>query len=404
MSLPTTDLVITDTRLLGGDDARLDVGIGGAPNQRMVTFVDPAGGARPGEATIVDGSDWRLGPGLIDLQVNGGWGLDLTMDPPAVWEVGTELARLGVTAWLPTLVSAHLEVRREATEILKAGPPTDWVGAEPLGWHFEGPFLNPDRRGAHPLAAMRPVPPSVIDEPLPRLMTLAPELDGALDAITALSERGVLVSLGHTEAPAALVSRATAAGATMGTHLFNAMTGLTHRDPGTAAGLLESNAWLGLIADGHHVAPEMLRLVWRLASDRVVLVSDAMAGMGLEDGPTMLGSQPVVVADGTVRLADGTLAGSVLPLPEAVARFAEFTGIEFAEAAALASLHPANALGHTDRGAVAVGKRADLTIYEAASLDGPGKVISLGACLANQAGPASLVVSPETPFVVLPDR
>jgi len=362
-------VVIRRTRLLStgwaaSSDSAVDVVDVELKDGRIADIRPAAGSAGPAEAEVMDGSDWSLAPGLIDLQVNGGWGHDLTADPEAVWDVGAGLLRHGVTAWLPTLVSAPVEVRHRALSVLADGPPPGWIGAEPLGWHFEGPYLNPDRRGAHRFDAIEPVPANLAELPLPRLMTIAPELDGALDAVADLVERGVVVSIGHTNASAETVGAALAAGATMGTHLFNAMSGIHHREPGATVGLLDSNAWLGLIADGHHVAPEVMRLAWNLAGDRLVLVSDAMAGLGQADGPTTLGSRLAVIGGGAVRLEGGTLAGSVLPLDRAVLQFAQAVGVSLADAVPLATLHPARALGLAGAGRLTIGGQADLAAFD----------------------------------------
>lgn len=323
-----------------------------------------------------------VSPGYVDLQVNGGWGHDLTDSPESLWAVGAGLAELGVTAWMPTLVSANRVTRIEALNVLAAGPPVGWVGAIPLGWHFEGPYLNPNRRGAHRPDALQPVPATMADgrldnEPLPRVMTIAPELEGAMDAVRALRQAGVVVSVGHTEASPDQVTEAASAGASMATHLFNAMSGISHREPGTAVGLLNSDLWLGLISDGHHVDPEVIRFLWATVGPRLVLVSDGVAAMGgntdqhrrqndkSQPGQrTSLAGSEVVVEHGAVRLLDGTLAGAALPLPDAARQFRLFTGCSQADVVRVAATNPALAVNATDRGTIAVGARADLVLTD----------------------------------------
>ncbi len=303
-------------------------------------------------------------PGFVDLQVNGGWGLDLTSNPGAVWELGEQLPSAGVTAWLPTLVSPGSRTRDEALAVLDAGPPRSWSGAKPLGWHFEGPWLNPRKRGAHRQSAIR-LPPAKLDtDGSPALVTLAPEIEGAGELIADLRRRGIVVSIGHTLASSSEVKQALRAGASMGTHLFNAMSGLDHHSPGAAAGLLDSDAWLGLIVDGHHVAPELVRLVWGAHASRVVLVSDAMAAAGLADQSSTLAGKGVTVANGAARLADGTLAGSVISMAEAVRNLVATTGCDLIEAVAAASTNPARALGRTDIGEISQGFRADFAVLD----------------------------------------
>lgn len=364
----TVTVVLENCRLVDGQgpsDA-VDIEI---EHERIGRITPSQPGERPaagdGDAPVrIDASGWVVAPGLIDLQVNGGWGVDLTTDPDGIWTVGRHLAATGVTAWLPTLVSTDITTRRRALSALAAGPPPDWRGAVPVGWHFEGPFLNPRRRGAHPESALQPLPRSWDGEPMPTLMTVAPELPGALDAIGRLCSAGVVVSLGHTEASPAEIHAAVAAGATMGTHLFNAMSGLHHRSPGAAAGLLNSTAVMSLITDGHHIDPEMVRLVHSLAPDRVILVSDAIAALGLPEGTSRLGDRHVSVTDGAVRDADGTLAGSATPLLQCLVNYREVTGCSMADAVRAASTLPAKVLGLDDRGVVAEGARADLVVFD----------------------------------------
>jgi N-acetylglucosamine-6-phosphate deacetylase len=277
--------------------------------------------------------------GYLDLQINGGWGHHFSNDPASIWQVGTRLVEHGVTQFVPTLVSDGFDRLDDAIAVLEAGPPAGWVGAEPVGLHLEGPWLSPHRAGAHRIDALRsPDPSEVRGRGWVRIVTLAPELPGATAAIEQLSRSGIVVSLGHSEASAAEASRAIDAGASMGTHLFNAMSGLHHRSPGLAAALLlDSRASFGIIADGEHVAPDMVRLAWSAAPDRLLLVSDAVAALGSTD-------QPVA------RLVNGTLAGAVVAIDEGVRNLVDFCGCPLADAARAASSRPraALAIDHSD--------------------------------------------------------
>ena len=330
----------------------------------ITEVVEPRHGANSGRHEhVINAQGCLVAPGFIDLQVNGGWGHDLTEDPSLVWSVARRLPEVGVTSWLPTLVSADSTVMGEALSATKDGAPAQWVGAEPVGWHFEGPWLAPERRGAHPAHALGKPPEVGSLASQAHLVTLAPELPGALDFIAALTEAGVVVSVGHSNATSAQTFAAFDHGATMGTHLFNAMSGLHHREPGVAAAVLDDDrAHFGLIADGHHCAPEIVRLAWAAAGDRLILVSDAMANAGLGDGTSSLSSQQVTVKDGAARLADGTLAGSVISIRDAVAQFVAMTGCTTAQALSAASQVPARAMGFTDRGQLLAGKRVDIVI------------------------------------------
>ncbi|MEN9541422.1 MAG: hypothetical protein RLZZ459_1513 [Cyanobacteriota bacterium] len=305
------------------------------------------------------GDDWDgdwLSPMGVDLQINGGLGLafpELTpTDLPRLQELQALLWRDGVEAICPTLVTCGEEPLRQALAVLRQARARTGPGqCRLLGAHLEGPFLAPQRRGAHPeqhLAA-----PSV--EGLERringfereiaLVTLAPELDGAGEVIAALRRHGITVSLGHSAASEAQAASAYAAGVAMVTHAFNAMPGLHHRDPGPlAAALLRGDVALGLIADGVHVAPTMAVLLQRLAPDQVVLVSDALAPYGLGEGQHRWDERLLIVADGSCRLADGTLAGVTLPLLEGARRLARWSGRP-GLAIAAATLLPRRVLG-----------------------------------------------------------
>lgn len=268
------------------------------------------------------------------MQINGGWGHHFSTDPSAIWSVGERLVEHGVTEFLPTLVSDGFDRLDEALAVLDAGPPDGWIGARPIGLHLEGPWLAPARAGAHDRSALRPPDARALSRAHHvRLVTLAPEVDGALAAIGDLVSRGIVVSLGHSDATLEASIAGLDAGATMGTHLFNAMSGLAHREPGLAAALLvDARAWFGLIADGHHVAPAMVDLVWRAAGDRLVLVSDAVS---------LLGGTDTQVA----RLAGGTLAGSVIALDHCVRNLMAFAGVGLIDAVAAASTRPRAVLG-----------------------------------------------------------
>ena len=229
-------------------------------------------------------------------------------------------------------------------------------------------MLAESRKGAHPAHRLRPPEPALYagwsrDRGV-AIVTLAPELPGAVDAVRALTAAGVVVSLGHTDASAVAVEAAVDAGARMVTHLFNAMPGLGHREPGpVGVALSDERLVAGIIVDGLHVAPDVVRIVWRLLGpDRLLLVSDAAAALGLPDGRTVLGEQDVVVDAGAVRLEDGTLAGSAAGLDACVRNLAAYVGCSFDEALAAATLVPAALLGRTDIGRLRVGARADLAL------------------------------------------
>jgi len=322
----------------------------------------------PADADVRDAAGLLLAPGWLDLQVNGGFGLDFTADPAAIWDVAAALPRFGVTGFLPTVITSPLETVRAAQDVLAGGPPPGWRGARPLGLHLEGPYLNPGKKGAHNPAYLRPPSAAEVAGWSPaagvRLVTLAPEMPGALEVIAALAGRGVVVSAGHSLATFDEAAAGFDAGARYATHLFNAMPALGHREPGlAAAALADPRAVAGLIPDGLHVHPALVALVWRLLGPaRLNLVTDAMAAMGMPPGDYALGDYRVTVDGASARLADGTLAGCVLSLDAILRAFVGFTGATPAEAIATVTATPARLLGLERLGRLAPGCDADLVL------------------------------------------
>jgi N-acetylglucosamine-6-phosphate deacetylase len=328
----------------------------------------------PAGATVLDARGLSVVPGLIDLQLNGAFGHDFTLDPATIWAVAAGLPRYGVTAFLPTIITAPPAAASAAQAVLRAGPPAGWRGATPLGLHLEGPFLNPEKKGAHnPAHLRRPTLEAVAGwSPAEhvRLVTLAPELPGALEVIGALAGRGVAVSSGHSTATYAEAEAGIAAGVSYATHLFNAMPALHHREPGLAAAALASPAVVaGLIPDGIHVHPALVRLIWQLTGpERLNLVSDAMAALGMPPGEYQLGDHAVTVGPTAARLADGTLAGSLLAPDEALRNLIAWTGCSLAEALPTLTSTPARLLGlDAELGRIAPGYRADLALLTPAN-------------------------------------
>jgi N-acetylglucosamine-6-phosphate deacetylase len=332
-----------------------------------VTALDDDTRDRADGARRVDGRGLVAVPGFIELQLNGIDGHDFTTEPASMWTLGPAPARYGVTAFVPTVVSSPPGTVDTALEAWRAGEPT--AGSPvPLGVHAEGPFISPARAGAHDRACLRDPDLAEIDRWISggglRIATLAPELEGAIEAIGRLEDAGVVGSIGHTDADAATVRRGVDAGARMATHLFNAMSQLAHRAPGAPGALLaDERVTLGLIVDDHHLDPLVVRLVARLGRGRVALVSDAIAALGLPDGTHRLGARDVEVHDGQARLADGTLAGSVVGLDACVRAFARQAGSARAAVEAVTAT-PARLLGETERGHLAPGARADVVLLD----------------------------------------
>lgn len=325
---------------------------------------------REGRASGSTLPDGVLVPGLIDLQLNGMFGVDFQTAAAEEWvKVQESLPSTGVTAFLPTLITAPLDALGESLGV--AAEVRRWSAGHPrsrlLGTHVEGPFLSPLRRGAHnPDWLLNPTAERIstlLECPAgpPMLITLAPELDGAMAAVERLVDRGVAVSIGHSDATAEQVSAAASAGARMVTHLFNAQRGIHHREPGVAGqGLADPRLTLGLIADLAHVVGPVLQLAFAAASGRIALVSDAAAAAGQPPGRYLLGGEVIEVADeGPPRRADGTLAGSALRLDQSIANVVGL-GIDLVTAVDAASRVPADLFGLRELGRLAPGALADM--------------------------------------------
>jgi len=327
-------------------------------------IVPPRGGAE----LVIDVRGLYVAPGFIDLQVNGGVGHDIEDASPAeIGEIVDFYVSHGTTGLLPTTVTAPIPRIRGAIErVRRAGHPAI------LGMHIEGPFISPERKGAHNPEYILSPSRERFDELVAgyvgfiKVVTLAPELPGAEGLIERALEIGAVPSLGHSDASYEQALAALEQGVKLFTHLFNAMPPFHHRAPGAVGAALDSDAYVELICDGVHVHPAAVRLVAKAKGyDRICLVTDAVSAAGLPDGEYSLSGLPVHVKGGVARLADGTLAGSTLTMDRAVKNFMEFTGCSLPEAVRCASLNPARLLGIDDRkGSLEVGKDADLVIFD----------------------------------------
>ena len=309
-----------------------------------------------------------VSPGFIDLQVNGGYGVDVDDRPETFRELAKRLPESGVTSYLPTLISSMPDVYAPVFDAFETA--MNAPGARALRLHLEGPFLSPVRKGAHPIAALEAANSAlferIADPSLVALMTLAPERDGALNRIRALRERGIVVSLGHTDATVDQFTAGVDAGAKMATHLFNAMSPFGHRAPGAiGAVLVEDRIAVGLIADGIHSHPMAVQLAVRAKGvERIALVTDMMAAAGMPPGTYLLGGQDVATDGISARLPDGTLAGAILLMNDAIRNVVNWTGIGLADALRMATDVPARLLGRDDVGQLRVGARADLALID----------------------------------------
>lgn len=329
----------------------------------------------PARAQRHDFPGATLAPAFFDVHIHGAAGHDvMEATPESLAAVSEFLVTRGVGAFFPTTVTAPLDmILRSLEGLAKLMASERHTGARPLGIHLEGPFLSHAKRGVHPPEHLLAPTVKVFDrmwqasEGRIRLITVAPELEGAEEFIAYATSLGVRISLGHSNAETAIARAGVAAGAVSATHTFNAMRPLDHRNPGIlGVALTEESLFAEIICDGIHVDPSLVKLYWKAKGpERAILVTDAMSATGMPDGNYMLGGFPVQVANGRAT-SDGVLAGSVLTLDRAVRNFAEFTGAPLAQVAALAGRNPARMTGlDNEVGVLAPGRRADITVLDA---------------------------------------
>ena len=323
---------------------------------------------------LLDFPDLVLAPGFIDIHIHGGAGRDaMEADESALAQIERQLVQHGVTAYLPTTVTAPQEKILKALDGLGksiAAANTKPGRAVPLGIHLEGPFISHEKRGVHPPQNLAPPTQQAFDRfwqaaaGTIRMMTIAPELPGAAETIRHARTLGVHSSLGHSNATYQQAQAGIAAGADHATHTFNAMRALDHRDPGILGAVLENDELTAdIIADGIHVHPSVLNLFLRAkGADRAILITDAISATDMPDGIYSLGGLEVQVNNGRCEY-QGKLAGSVLTLDRAIRNVMTFAGWQLQQAVRLATLNPAQRLGISDqRGLLAPGRRADLVV------------------------------------------
>jgi N-acetylglucosamine-6-phosphate deacetylase len=321
---------------------------------------------RPDEEVVADPGE-LIAPGFIDLQVNGFAGLDAGDGADAIAAMSDALPATGVTAFLPTLISSPVDVA--ASFAAAVGAAAEAQGARVLGAHIEGPFLNPAFRGAHLESNLRePTPENVgvIESARPRLVTLAPELPGGLAAIERLHRAGVVVSAGHTGADFEQGRKAVDAGVRFATHIYNAMPPVHHRKPGIAlALLLDPRVTTGLIADGEHVHPSVCDQVLRVkGASRIAVTTDQTSAAGSPPGRYRISGREVISDGRTVRLGDGTLAGSAATMPDLLRVMSRLPGMNASGAIRMATAVPAGVIGEKRLGRIAEGACADLVVLD----------------------------------------
>ncbi|MDO5612306.1 MAG: N-acetylglucosamine-6-phosphate deacetylase [Paracoccus sp. (in: a-proteobacteria)] len=357
---------LVPARLFDGETMRNGVAI----RLRGAEVLEWAAAADLGGRADLRHHDGIAAPGLIDLQVNGGGGvlLNTTPTPQGLRAIAAAHRGLGCAFCLPTLITDAPEVLDRATDAMLAlwsAPDRSGVA----GLHIEGPHISLAKRGTHDPRFIRPLDDRTLtcvarlrDRGVPLLITVAPEAC-APGQIARLAAMGAVVSIGHSAATPDQIARAMAEGARKGTHLYNGMTGMAGREPGVAGALIDSDLWLGLIADGHHVSDQMIRLAWRArpAAGRMILVSDAMPTVGGPDRFTLYG-QVISVTDGKLVNAEGSLAGVHMALPQALPRVTRILGDDGTQALTAASATPAELMGLSGLGHLRPGATGGVTL------------------------------------------
>jgi len=348
---------------------------------RVIELSSRSGRTMHLNCAIVDFGDATLAPGFLDIHIHGGAGIDaMRTSAEELPRLGKFLSTHGVTGYFPTTVAAPLDATCAALEYLAdaieaaQSDSSNATGARPLGIHLEGPFLSHKRRGVHP-------PENLVEPTVPifdrlwqaarghvRVLTIAPEIPGAMDVISEAAKRGVCVSIGHSDAELPIAKDAVKAGARHATHTFNAMRPLDHREPGIIGEVLsDDRITADLIADGIHVAPEVVKIFLESKGvERAVLITDAMSATGMPDGRYQLGPIQVDVKDGKCT-SNGSLAGSVLTMDRAVRNVTQFSNWNLREAVRAATFNPAKAVGLSGNyGELTAGARADFNVLSSA--------------------------------------
>lgn len=344
-------------------------------SEKIAGICDPA--AVYGDSSIekIDAKGNYIAPGLVDMHIHGYLGEDASDgNADGIRKMGEGIVKNGVTSWLPTTMTVSYEeletVFTMMRDLRKESEKPEYKGAQILGINAEGPFINPSKKGAQAGEHIKPADAKFIKKyaDIIRVFTVAPEMPGNLECIEEIRrDTDILISMGHTGATFEQAMEGIAKGVGHTTHLFNAMTPLAHRAPGVVTAALRSkNVSTELIADTFHVHPGLFQLVADIKGDKLVLITDCTRAGGLEDGEYTLGGQPIFVKGIECRLADGTIAGSVLKLNNAVGNFIRHTDLPIWKIVRMASLNPAQAIGaDKEKGSLCPGKDADLIIADA---------------------------------------
>ncbi len=335
----------------------------------VITDIVPEDAVNETEVEVVDVKGGYIAPGLIDLHIHGYLGRDVCDGgEESIRTIAGGLVKNGVVGFLPTTMTEDMAVITKALEVLRnlKEESKSWLGSEILGCHAEGPFISESKKGAQdPKYILKPDAKFVEKySDIIKIITLAPEKDDNFSAIREMKEKtDVVVSMGHTSADYDTATESTKNGVSHVTHLFNAMTPLTHRGPGVVGAALNSDVSCELIVDTFHVSPALFDMVYKLKGRKLCFITDCLPAGGLEYGEYTLGGQKIIYRDNICRLEDGTIAGSVLKLNQGVKNVYENSNIPLWECFNCASLNPANAIGIGDKkGSLEVGKDADIIV------------------------------------------
>lgn len=358
----TPDRVILDGVVLVEDAKILEVGSRGA-----VRFSED-------EFEVVDHSRHLLAPGFIDVHIHGALGRDVMEGTGEALEaISRFLASHGTTSFLATTVTASPFATLQAVEALGRQVDRPLPGARMLGLHLEGPFISPEKRGAHSARHIRPPSTLILEQLLARsghrvrLITVAPEVEGGLELIRFARSKGVIVSLGHSNATLDEAMAAIDLGAGNATHLFNAMRSFGHRDPGILGAILTApRIWAELIADGIHVSPAAVRLCLQCkGAGKILLISDAVSATGMPEGQYRLADTEITLSEGRCRTPEGTLAGSILTQDQALRNMVRWSRLPVQSVLGMLTRNPAQSLGIADsKGTLAAGKDADMVLLD----------------------------------------
>lgn len=337
-----------------------------AYSNKIEGFVDKI----PECAEVIDANGGYVCPGLVDIHIHGYMGDDASDgDADGIKRMANELAKNGVTSFLPTTMTLSYEELERAFDAIRSQKEDskNWSGAEILGVNAEGPFINPSKKGAQNGEYIKTPDADFVlaNADIIRAVTIAPETDKEHTAIKKIKENSdILISMGHTGASYEEAMEAVRDGVSHATHLFNAMTPLAHRDPGVVGAALASDVSVELICDTFHIHPGVFSIIAALKPDKLCLITDCIRAGGMPDGNYDLGGLPVKLSGIECRLEDGTIAGSVLKLNEAIRNLLANTSLSVPEAVAAATFNPARAIGETHKGALITGYDADIIITD----------------------------------------